>query len=263
MDERRDMAKRLMVETGLLAVALVVASILVVALGQVPAADAQEKAEEGSQTQVEQKASKEVKGAGKDKGAMRKALLNPTGPEMTAEAPATYKVKFETSKGDVVIQVTRDLSPLGADRFYNLVQNGFYDEVRFFRVISGFMAQFGVSGDPEIAKAWINAGLKDEPVKGSNTRGTLTYAMRGSPNSRTTQLFINFGNNAFLDKQRFAPFGEVVEGMEVVDSFYAEYGEGAPRGKGPDQGAIQSRGNEYLTKDFPKLDYIKKAYVIK
>lgn len=190
------------------------------------------------------------------------ALKDPKSAEMTAKAPDTFQAKFETSKGDFVVAVTREWSPNGADRFYNLVRNGYYNDVRFFRVISGFMAQFGINGDPELNKVWMNASIPDDPVKGSNTRGMVTFAMRGSPNSRTTQLFINFGNNAGLDKQGFAPFGEVVEGMEVVDALYAEYGEGAPRGKGPDQGRAQAEGNAYFTKDFPSLDYIKQATIV-
>jgi len=192
----------------------------------------------------------------------RKALLDPKSPEMNAEAPASFNVKFTTTKGDFTVQVTREWAPIGADRFYNLVRNGYYDGVRFFRVIPKFMAQFGINGDPKLNEIWKNAGIQDEKAKTSNTRGRITFAKRGSPNSRTTQLFINFGNNGSLDSQGFAPFGEVVEGMDVVDSIYDGYGEGAPRGKGPDQGRIQSEGNKYLEAAFPKLDYIKEARVV-
>ena len=180
--------------------------------------------------------------------------------ELSEQAPATYKANLDTSKGAIVITVHRDWAPLGADRFFNLVKNGFYDDVRFFRVIPGFMAQFGIHGNPTVAAAWRPAQIKDDPVKQSNKRGFVTFATAG-PNTRTTQLFINFGDNAGLDKQGFAPFGEVTTGMDVVDKIYSGYGEGAPRGKGPDQGRTQSEGNAYLTKEFPRLDYIKSATI--
>ena len=187
-------------------------------------------------------------------------LRNPAA--LNEQAPATFKANFDTSKGTFVIEVHRDWAPIGADRFYNLVKNGFFDDVRFFRVISGFMAQFGIHGTPGVQSAWRGANLKDDPVRQSNKRGTVTFATAG-PNTRTTQFFINFGDNAGLDKQGFAPFGEVVSGMAVVDKLNAEYGEGAPRGKGPDQGRLQSEGNAYLNKEFPKLDYIKSATIAK
>jgi peptidyl-prolyl cis-trans isomerase A (cyclophilin A) len=185
-------------------------------------------------------------------------LANPAA--LTEKAPATYKVRLDTSKGPVVIQVNRDWAPNGADRFYNLVKNGFYDNVRFFRVISGFMVQFGINGDPKVQSVWRAAAIKDDPVTQSNKRGNITFATSG-PNSRTTQVFINFGNNAGLDGQGFAPFGQLVTGMDVVDKLYAEYGEGAPGGRGPEQMRVQSEGNAYLNKDFPKLDFIKKATI--
>ncbi|HXT38388.1 MAG TPA: peptidylprolyl isomerase [Candidatus Angelobacter sp.] len=186
-------------------------------------------------------------------------LANPAA--LTEQAPATYKAKFETSKGAFVIQVTRAWAPGGADRFYNLVKNGFYDNVRFFRVISGFMVQFGIHGDPKIAAAWREARITDDPVKSSNTRGAITFATAG-PDTRTTQLFINYGDNNRLDGMGFSPFGKVIEGMDVVDKINSEYGEGAPRGRGPDQGRVQKEGNAYLKKDFPNLDYIKSASVL-
>lgn len=189
------------------------------------------------------------------------ALSQPKSPEMNQKAPDVFKAKFETSKGDFVIEVHREWAPLGADRFYNLVQGGYYDDCRFFRVLKGFMAQFGINGDPKVQSAWVGAKIQDDPVKGSNKRGFVTYAMAG-PNTRTSQLFINYGDNSRLDSQGFAPFGQVVTGMNVVDSFYAEYGEGAPSGGGPNQGRIQSEGNAYLTKEFPKLDFIKKATIV-
>ena len=179
---------------------------------------------------------------------------------LTEKAPATYKAKFDTSKGVFVIEVTRDWAPNGADRFYNLVKNGFYDNVRFFRVISGFMVQFGINGDPKISAPWREARIQDDPVKQSNRRGFVTYAMAG-PNTRTSQVFINFGDNTSLDGQGFSPFGRVVSGMDVVDKLNPEYGEGAPRGRGPDQGRLQTEGNAYLQRDFGKLDFVKKATI--
>ena len=186
---------------------------------------------------------------------------NPASPDMQATAPDQFQVKFETTRGDFVVQVHRDWAPRGADRFYSLARSGYFDGIRFFRVLTGFVAQFGMHGDPKVGQAWFDQRIPDDPVKHGNTRGTLTFATAG-PNTRTTQLFINFGNNNMLDGQGFAPFGEVVQGMGVVDSLYAGYGEGGPRGKGPDQGRIRSEGNAYLEKDFPKLDYVKKASVL-
>ena len=187
-------------------------------------------------------------------------LSNPAA--LREQAPPVYKAKFDTTKGAFVIEVHRDWAPNGADRFYNLVKNGFYDNVRFFRVISGFMVQFGIHGDPKVSAPWREAQLKDDPVKQSNKRGYITYAMAG-PNTRTSQVFINFGDNASLDSQGFSPFGRIVTGMEVVDKLNAEYGEGAPRGRGPDQSRMQMEGNAYLTKDFGRLDYVKKATIEK
>ena len=190
--------------------------------------------------------------------AAQTALENPAG--LREQAPATFKARFDTTKGAFVIEVTRAWAPKGADRFYNLVKNGFYDGVRFFRVLDGFMAQFGINGDPGIMARWRTAQISDDPVSQSNTRGMITFAMAG-PNTRTSQVFINFGDNSQLDKMGFAPFGRIVSGMNVVDSINAEYGEGAPRGRGPDQSRIQNEGNAYLAKDFPRLDYIRKATI--
>jgi peptidyl-prolyl cis-trans isomerase A (cyclophilin A) len=194
-------------------------------------------------------------------------LSDPT--SLTEKAPATYKAKFDTSKGAFVITVHRDWAPRGADRFYNLVKNGFYDDVRFFRVIDGFMAQIGMNGNTEIQSTWDKARLQDDPVKESNKKGFVTFASAGA-NTRTTQFFINLGDNARLDKAgacgpgcAFPPFGEVTSGMEVVDQIYSGYGEGAPRGRGPDQGRIRMEGNNYLKKEFPKLDYVKTATIEK
>jgi len=191
----------------------------------------------------------------------KKPYLEPGSSQMTQTAPATFKVQFETTKGNFVVQVHRDWAPLGADRFYNLVKSGYFDDLRFFRVLSGFMAQFGIHGDPKVSATWRGQKIQDEPVKASNKRGFVTYAM-GGPNTRTTQLFINYADNSRLDKMGFSPFGEVVQGMEVVDKLYSGYGEGAPSGQGPDQGRIQTEGNAYLDKEFPKLDKIKKASIV-
>ena len=176
------------------------------------------------------------------------------------KAPATYKAKFDTSKGTFVIEVHRAWAPNGADRFYNLVKSGYYNDVRFFRVIKGFMVQFGISGNPDLNAVWREARIPDDDVTESNQRGYVSFAT-GGPNTRTTQVFINFGKNSGLDGQGFSPFGQVVSGMNVVDALYGGYGEGAPRGNGPDQGRLQGRGNAYLNADFPKLDYIEKATI--
>jgi cyclophilin family peptidyl-prolyl cis-trans isomerase len=181
---------------------------------------------------------------------------------LNEKAPDTYKAKFDTSQGIFIVEVHRDWAPLGADRFYNLVKNGFYDDTRFFRVLDGFMAQFGINGDPKISAAWREARIQDDPVKQSNRRGFVTYAMAG-PHTRTSQIFINYGDNSALDRQNFSPFGRVSSGMEVVDALYNGYGEGAPRGQGPDQGRVQMEGNAYLTKNFPRLDFVKKATITK
>ncbi|HEV2319689.1 MAG TPA: peptidylprolyl isomerase [Verrucomicrobiae bacterium] len=181
--------------------------------------------------------------------------------KLTAQAPDSFKAVFNTTKGKFTIEVTRSLAPNGADRFYNLAKSGYFTDIAFFRVIPGFMCQFGIHGDPAISAKWRDANIPDDPVKGSNTRGTITFATAG-PNTRTTQLFINFGDNTGLDGQGFAPFGKVVQGMDVVDKINGEYGEGAPAGNGPDQQRIQMEGNAYLKKDFPHLDYIKSVTVI-
>ncbi len=189
-------------------------------------------------------------------------LMNPDSDAVNQPAPEVFKAKFETTKGDVIIEVHRDWSPRGAQRFYNLVKNGFYDGCRFFRVISGFMAQVGISGDPQVMAKWRNANIMDDKVTQSNTRGYVSFAKTGAPNSRSTQFFINYRDNSMLDAQGFSPFGKVIEGMEVVDSLYAGYGEGAPRGNGPSQMRIQNEGNAYLEEEFPKLDYVKTATII-
>jgi peptidyl-prolyl cis-trans isomerase A (cyclophilin A) len=189
------------------------------------------------------------------------ALKNPAA--LNEKAPATYKARFDTSAGDFVVEVHRDWAPNGADRFYNLVKNGFYDNCRFFRVLDNFMAQFGINGEPAVSAVWRNARIPADPVKESNRRGMISYAMVGPPDTRTTQVFINFRNNSGLDGRGFAPFGKVVSGMEVVDKLYSGYGDGPPDGSGPFQARIQTEGNAYLTKNFPKLDYVKKAAIEK
>jgi peptidyl-prolyl cis-trans isomerase A (cyclophilin A) len=181
--------------------------------------------------------------------------------KLTDKAPDSFKAVFDTTKGKITFEITRSLAPNGADRFYNLVKSGYFKDIAFFRVIPGFMCQFGIHGDPKVSAAWRQAAIQDDPVKGSNTRGTITFATAG-PNSRTTQLFINFGDNTGLDGQGFAPFGKVVDGMDVVDKINGEYGEGAPGGNGPNQGLIQEQGNPYLKQNFPDLDYIKSATIV-
>lgn len=182
--------------------------------------------------------------------------------KLTEKAPETFKAQFDTTKGKFIIEVTRSLAPNGADRFYNLVRSGYLKDVAFFRVVPGFMCQFGIHGDPNISAKWREANITDDPVKGSNTRGTITFATAG-PNTRTTQLFINFGDNTGLDGQGFSPFGKVTEGMHVVDKIYNEYGDDSQfGGRGPSQGRVQMEGNAYLKKDFPNLDYIKSVTIV-
>lgn len=185
------------------------------------------------------------------------ALLSPE--TATAKAPDTYKVRFETTQGPVVVAVTRAWAPQGADRIYNLVKLGYYDGVAFFRVLTGFMAQTGIHGDPAVSVKWRGAKINDDPPAGqSNKRGKVTFATAG-PHTRTTQIFFNYGDNAMLDGMGFTPFGEVVSGMENLDKLFSGYGEGAPGGPGPDQGRVQGEGNAYLKAEYPKLDYIKSA----
>ncbi len=178
------------------------------------------------------------------------------------QAPASFRVEFATTKGSFVVAVEREWAPNGADRFFNLAHIGYFQDNAFFRAIEGFVVQFGINGDPEINREWANARIKDDPVKSSNQRGYVTFAMAG-PNSRTTQLFINLRDNPDLDSQGFAPIGRVIEGMSVIDSLYMGYGEMAPRGKGPNPRLLNTRGNDYLERQFPALDYIKSAKVLK
>jgi peptidyl-prolyl cis-trans isomerase A (cyclophilin A) len=188
----------------------------------------------------------------------RSPLLRPN--RYTETAPQEFQVRLETTAGDVVIQVHRAWAPLGADRFYNLVKGGYYDDTRVYRVVEGFMAQFGLNGDPYVNRAWKSEFLVDDPVVESNTRGRVAFA-KGGRHSRTTEVFISYKDNSSLDAQDFAPFGEVIEGMEAVDEFYSAYGDGPPRGEGPYQAMAVARANEYLDADFPELTKILRATV--
>ena len=190
------------------------------------------------------------------------ALLDPDGEYWKHHAPDVYRVKLATTKGDFVIEGHRDWAPLGADRFYNLVRAGFYDHSRFFRVIARDFAQFGIPGDPALAAIWRNASFPDDSVKLSNLRGYVAFAMTG-PNTRTTQIFVLMGDRSRQDKDGFAPFGVVVEGMAAVDRLYAEYGESAGGGmRGGKQGKMFGGGNAYLDAAFPKLDRLLRATVL-
>jgi peptidyl-prolyl cis-trans isomerase A (cyclophilin A) len=180
------------------------------------------------------------------------ALLQPV--SLKEEAPEAFHVDFATTKGGFTVKVTRAWAPLGADRFYNLVKHGFFTEAAFFRVVPNFIIQFGLSADPAVNRVWRSANIKDDPVTQSNKPGYITFATAG-PNTRTTQLFINFGNNTFLDSQGFAPFGQVTSGMDVVQKLYSGYGEK------PDQGSITSLGKAYLDKNFPNIDKIQSATI--
>jgi peptidyl-prolyl cis-trans isomerase A (cyclophilin A) len=193
-------------------------------------------------------------------GQDKNALLDPKAPAVNLTAPAEFKVKVETSKGDLLLKITRDWAPKGADRFYSLVKNGYYDDCRFYRVLPKYIAQFGIHGTPAIAGKWHEAPIDDDPVKQKNTRGRVTFA-KGGPNSRTTNVFINLKDSTSLDRDGFAPIGEVVEGMEIADLLYSGYGEGAPKGRGPGQKRIYDEGNAYLQKDFKDMDFIKSAKI--
>jgi cyclophilin family peptidyl-prolyl cis-trans isomerase len=186
----------------------------------------------------------------------------PAPPPPDAASPESFRVKFETTKGDFTVEVTRAWAPKGADRFYRLVTEGYFKDIRFFRVLPGFMAQFGMSGNPAINAKMDTLRIPDDPLRQSNRRGMVTFATAG-PNTRTNQFFINYGDNASLDLQGFSPFGRVVDGMKAVDAMYSGYGEGAPNGPGPSQDSIAIKGNEYLQRAFPKLDYIKSATIVK
>jgi peptidyl-prolyl cis-trans isomerase A (cyclophilin A) len=183
----------------------------------------------------------------------RKAAPN----ALPEKAPNDYKVNIDTSKGMIVMECHKAWSPMGADHFYDLVKIHFYDDVRFFRVMRGFMAQFGMNGTPMTNSIWANANILDDPPAGQhNTRGMVTYGKTSMPNSRSTQLFINFGDNSRLDADGFTPVCMVTSGMETADRIYAGYGEA------PDQGLIGAQGNAYLNSQFPRLDYIRKATIV-
>jgi cyclophilin family peptidyl-prolyl cis-trans isomerase len=180
-------------------------------------------------------------------------------PGQPSRAPEVFRVRFETTQGAFVVEAHREWAPQGADRFHALVASGFFDGSRFFRVVSGFIAQFGVAGDPRVTAAWKDRTIPDDPVRRSNTRGTIAYAMTG-PNTRATQLYINLADNSRLDAQGFAPIGRVTSGMEVVDRLYAGYGEGAGGGmRGGKQGKMLEGGNAWLDANFPKLDHLLRA----
>jgi cyclophilin family peptidyl-prolyl cis-trans isomerase len=176
-------------------------------------------------------------------------------------APEAYRVKVETTKGSFTLEVTRALAPLGADRFYQLVESGFYDDSRFYRVIAGRFAQFGIAGDPTVAKSWRDRVFPDDPVRAKNTRGTFAFAMTG-PNTRTTQIYINVTDQPRQDADGFAPFGKVVEGMDVVDKLYSGYAEASGGGmRGGKQGRLFEEGNAYLDRNFPLLDKLLRAKI--
>jgi cyclophilin family peptidyl-prolyl cis-trans isomerase len=200
--------------------------------------------------------------AGRGAAVDRAALLGPGSARMRGRAPDEYRVRLETSKGCVVVAVQRASAPHGADRFYNLVRSGFYDDQRFFRVRAAYIAQFGLSGDAAVTAAWKHQSIPDDPVRESNVRGTLAFAMTGV-DTRATQVYINLADNSQLDAQGFAPFGRVIAGMDVVDRFYSGYGESAGGGmRGGKQGNIEAGGNAYLAREFPALDYIKMATLL-
>ena len=185
-----------------------------------------------------------------------RALLRPA--LLTAKAPESYQVKFTTTRGDFVVTVTRAWAPVGADRFYNLAKHHFYDNASFFRVLPNFVVQFGINAYPPVSAAWSKATIKDDPVTQTNKKGSITFATAGA-DTRTTQVFINLVDNKRLDGSGFAPFGQVTEGMNVVELMYEGYGEGAPGGAGPNQDLIEKQGKAYLDKSFPKLDFVKSA----
>lgn len=183
-------------------------------------------------------------------------MLDPA--QAKEKAPETFRAKFETTKGDIVFECTREWAPNGVDRFYNLVKIGFFDDVAFFRVVKSFVAQWGIHGDPKVSAVWSDANLPPDPVKQSNKRGMLTYAMAGRPDTRSTQLFVNFKDNTNLDAMGFAPICKVAEGMDIADKLYGTYGESIT----DKQGLIQSQGNDYLRSKWPELDYIKTAVIV-
>jgi peptidyl-prolyl cis-trans isomerase A (cyclophilin A) len=181
---------------------------------------------------------------------------------MTITPPDSFRVLFETTQGDFVVDVRSSQAPHGAKRLYNLARHGFFDGSHFFRVLPGFVVQFGIHRDPEISEVWIDATIPDDPVVGSNVRGTLTFGTTARPNSRATQLFINLADNPRLDGLGFAPIAQITSGIDVVERLFSGYGEGAPQGSGPDQARIQSEGSAYLERSFPRLDRIVRARIL-
>lgn len=230
-----------------------------------PDKQVQQKADKPTLEQIKEaaQAPKQLKANEGDGG--DNPLLNPS--LAVEEAPPEFEVLLETTKGNVLIEMHREWAPKGVDRFYNLVKIGYFTDIAFFRVIGNFMAQFGMHGDPTINNAWKKSTIEDDPVRESNKRGYVTFAKTNEPNSRSTQLFINYQNNTTLDSMQFAPIGKVVDepgkggGMSVIDKLYSEYGEGAPRGRGPSQMKIGMQGNTYLKSEFPNLDYVKSAHI--
>jgi len=201
-------------------------------------------------------------GGGSDDAASEAEALSPLyfPRRLTEEAPLSFRARFETTAGTFVVEVHRDWSPNGADRFWNLVKHGYYDDTRVYRVVEGFMAQFGVHGDPTLGYQWRNSVIPDDPVAQSNTRGRVSFAKSG-PNARINEVFVNLRDNPSLDEEGFSPIGEVVEGMAVVDAFFDGYGDGPPRGDGPYQAQARAQGNAYLDAQFPELTRILRATV--
>jgi peptidyl-prolyl cis-trans isomerase A (cyclophilin A) len=200
-------------------------------------------------------------GAADDSRGASTSLASPDSAALATAAPDTFRVEFTTSEGTFVVEAYRDWAPHGVDRFHDLVQMGFFNETRFFRVLKGFMAQFGINGNPDVNSAWDRLRIPDDSVRESNERGAVSFAMAG-PGTRTTQLFINYVDNSSLDAMGFAPIGRVVEGMEVVDSLYGGYGEGPPGGFGPDQGRLMEEGTAYAIGQFPRLSVIHSARIV-
>lgn len=232
----------------------IVACVLAAALAAAPVvADEPSKAPAPAPAPAPAKAA--AKAANKQAAGSKALLGEPS--VLTARAPDVFNAKFETTRGTITFEVTRAWSPNGADRFYNLVKNGFFDGVKFFRVVPNFVVQFGIHGDPALAGKWLRSTIQDDPVKESNKRGMLTFAKSGAPNSRSTQIFINLQDNVRLDEMGFSPFGRVLEGMDVVDALYGGYGEGLTQL----QGEIAAQGNPYLEAKFPLLDAIKTAAI--
>lgn len=204
-----------------------------------------------------------VLGAAAQTAGPRALLLDPDAPEMNRRAPDRFHVRLDTTKGAILLEVRRDWAPRGADRFYNLARAGYYDDTRFFRVVAGRWAQFGINGDPRVSTLWRTRTIPDDPPRESNVRGTVAFAF-AQPNGRTTQVFINLADNsATHDREPFVPFGRVVEGMEVADALYAGYGEAAGSGiRSGRQGPLFEEGNAYLDREFPHLDRLVRAEVV-